>query len=65
MTTDPLIAEVRETRHRISEECRHDLWKLYARYDALQREMKATGKSRFVSEPLASADAEHASSISN
>jgi len=48
MSSDPLIQEVRAARHRISEECGHDIWKLYARYDALQQEMKAEGKHRFV-----------------
>jgi len=51
MSTDPLIQEVRKARHEISEECSHDLWKLYARYEALQREMKARGRHTFVDSP--------------
>ena len=51
MTTDPLIQDVRSARHEISEECDHDIWKLYERYDTLQREMKAKGTHRFVDAP--------------
>ncbi len=58
MTADPLIQEVREARHDISEECGHDIWKLYARYDVMQRQMKAEGKHKFVDGPLAGRDEE-------
>jgi len=51
MKRDPLVDEVRETRREISRECKHDLWRLYARYDRVQRRMKAKGTRRFVSQP--------------
>lgn len=52
MRRDPLIDEVRRARLAISKECGHDLWKLYARYKAMQERMKAEGKVRFISQPL-------------
>lgn len=38
MTTDPTIAAVRETRHRISASVDHDPKRLVERYKGLQRE---------------------------
>jgi len=52
MKPDPLVDEVREARHEISRECGHDIWKLYARYEAMQKQMKTEGEGRFVSQPL-------------
>lgn len=51
MRPDPLIDDVRRARREISRECEHDIWKLYARYEAMQRRMKSEGTRRFVSEP--------------
>jgi hypothetical protein len=58
MSRDPLIDEVRQARHEISQECDHDLRKLYARYDAMEKQMKAEGKWRFVSQPLVGPEGE-------
>jgi hypothetical protein len=52
MIRDPVIDEVRAARHEISKECDHDIRKLYARYVAMQEQMKAEGKWRFVSQPI-------------
>lgn len=52
MKPDPLIQDVREARREISHECGHDLWRLYARYEEMQRQLKAEGKCRFVTQPL-------------
>jgi len=51
MKQDPLVEEVREARKEISRECGHDIWKLYARYEAVQKEMKAKGERQFISQP--------------
>ena len=53
MRPDPLIDEVRKARHEISRECGHDIRKLCARYQAMEKQMKAEGKAQFVSRPLA------------
>lgn len=46
---DLLVDEVRNARREISRECGHDLWKLYGRYENVQRQMKAEGKGKFLS----------------
>ncbi len=51
MKLDPLVDEVREARREISRECGHDIWKLYARYERVQTQMKAEGERRFISQP--------------
>ena len=38
---DPTIAQIRETRHRISEECGHDPHKLVARYIEMQKQYQS------------------------
>jgi hypothetical protein len=48
MKEDPLIEEVREARQEISQECGHDIWKLYERYDVLQKDFKTSGRYRFL-----------------
>ena len=48
MKEDPLIEEVREARHEISKECGHDIWKLYGRYDTLQKELRKSGRYIFL-----------------
>jgi len=44
MMEDALIAEVRAVRHAISEECGHDLRRLQERCQALQTELRASGR---------------------
>ena len=57
MEADPLVEEVRQARHRISQECGHDIWKLYAHYEATQRTMRSSGTAHFITSPLAATDA--------
>ena len=45
--SDEIIREVRSIRHKISEECGHDLHKLFEYYRAYEEEMKRSGKYRF------------------
>jgi hypothetical protein len=51
MTTDPLVAAIREARHQISAEFNHDPRRLVAYYLERQRKLKAAGKHRFVEAP--------------
>ena len=51
MARDPLIDEVRKARHEISKQCGHDLRKLYARYRAMDKRLKAQGH-KFISQPF-------------
>ena len=53
MDEDALIAKVREARHEISEECGHDIWILYERYQALQRELQDSGRHSILPAPSA------------
>jgi hypothetical protein len=46
--TDPLIAEIRLTRQAISAEFNHDPKLMYAYYQHLEQELRATGKYFFV-----------------
>ena len=48
MRDDPIITEVREVRHRISEENGHDLRKLAKHYQEVERELAKTGRYQFV-----------------
>jgi hypothetical protein len=48
MKDDPIITEVRATHHRISEEHGHDLNRLAAQYQEMERELAKSGKHRFV-----------------
>ena len=50
MKDDPIITEVREARHRISEKYGHDLDRLGKHYRALERKLAKTGKHHFVTE---------------
>ena len=43
-----VVKEVREMRMKISEECGHDLNKLIAYYQKVGREMRKSGKYKFV-----------------
>jgi len=51
MKDDPIIAEIRRVRHRISKECGHDPYKLVERYMKIQearesRARRAAARSR-------------------
>ena len=43
-----VVEEVREIRMKISEECGHDLNKLLAYYQKVEKEMRKSGKYKFV-----------------
>ena len=49
-----VVKEVREMRHKISEKCGHDLNRLLAYYQKVEKEMRKSGKYKFAdSEPPA------------
>ncbi len=48
MKPDPIIAEVRAARHKISAEHGHNTRRLGNHYIRMQEKMKKTGKYRFV-----------------
>ena len=48
MKPDPIIAEVRAARHKISAEHGHNTRRLVNHYIKLQEKMKKTGKYNFV-----------------
>ena len=50
MKPDPIIAEVRAARHKISAEHGHNTRRLVNHYIKLQEKMKKTGKYKFVTE---------------
>ncbi len=52
MEPDPL-REIREIRRQISLECDNDSEKVFDYYMAHQEKMKATGKFKFVTKPVA------------
>ncbi|MGB6042769.1 MAG: hypothetical protein WBF93_06385 [Pirellulales bacterium] len=52
MEPDPL-REIRDIRRQISVECDNDPEKVFDYYVAHQEKMKATGKYKFVSKPVA------------
>ena len=43
-----VVKEVREMRMKISEECGHDLNRLLAYYQEVEKEMRKSGKYKFV-----------------
>ncbi len=43
-----VVKEVREMRMKISEKCGHDLNKLFAYYQEVEKEMRKSGKYKFV-----------------
>ena len=45
---DPIIAEVRRVRHKISAEHGHDTGRLVKHYQELETEMRKMGKYKFV-----------------
>lgn len=52
MNTDPLVAAIREARHRISAEFGHDPRRLVAYYRERELRLKADGQHCFVRSPL-------------
>ena len=52
METNPL-QEIRAIRRQISEECGNDAEKVFDYYQTRQDQLKATGKYKFVTKPLA------------
>ncbi len=48
MKPDPIVAEVRETRHQISAAFGHDTERLAEHYKELDRELRESGEFRFV-----------------
>ena len=44
---DPIIAEVRRVRHKISAEHGHDMARLAKHYQELEKELRKTGKYKF------------------
>ena len=47
-----VVKEVREMRMKISEKCGHDLNKLFAYYQEVEKEMRKSGKYTFVDPEL-------------
>lgn len=47
MNIDPLLAPIREARHRISAEFNHDPRRLVAYYMERQRKLRETGEHKF------------------
>ena len=47
-----VVEEVREIRMKISEECGHDLNRLIAYYQKVEKEMRKSGKYKFVDPEL-------------
>ena len=56
MEIDPM-REIRAIRRQISEECGNDPEKVFDYYQSRQDQLKATGKYRFVTKPLAAVPA--------
>ena len=48
MKPDPLVDEIRKTRHEISAEFQHDPRRLFRHLQAFERRLRKTGKFRFV-----------------
>ena len=46
-----IVKEVREIRHKISAQFDHDVGRLIAHYQALEKEMRQSGKYRFAELP--------------
>jgi len=53
MTTDPLIDEIRQIRHEISAEFNHDPKKMYAYYQQVEKELRASGQYSFFEAQIA------------
>ena len=56
MEIDPM-REIRRIRHQISEECGNDPEKVFDYYQTRQEQLKATGKYKLVTTPLATVPA--------
>ena len=52
------IDEIRRIRRKISERCDHDVGKLIAHYQALEREYRKSGQYKFVDPPDEKSEAE-------
>jgi len=48
MKPDPIVAEIRETRHQISAAFGHDTERLGEHYKKLDKELRESGEFRFV-----------------
>ena len=48
---DEAIEEIRRARHKISEECGHDVGRVLGHYQAVEKELRASGKYRFADPP--------------
>ena len=48
---DEAIEEIRAARKRISAECGHDVRRVIAYYREIERELRASGKYRFIDPP--------------
>ncbi|MXY29578.1 hypothetical protein F4Y59_15625 [Candidatus Poribacteria bacterium] len=46
-----VVKEVREIRHKISAECGHDLERLIAYHREIEKELRKSGKYKFVESP--------------
>jgi hypothetical protein len=51
MKEDPIIAEVRRTRHRISAEFGHDVRRLCEHYMEIEKKHRASGEHRYAELP--------------
>ena len=51
MTEDPIIAEVRRARHRISAQFDHDVRRLCEHYMELEKQNRASGTHRYADLP--------------
>jgi hypothetical protein len=48
--SDPVIAEIRKTRHEISARCDHDAEKFYEHLGEVEAELKKSGRFRLVNQ---------------
>jgi hypothetical protein len=53
MKDDPIIAEIRRVRHKISAACGHDTKRLVEHYRNFEKKLRKSGKFRFSDEPKA------------
>jgi len=53
MTNDPLIDEIRQIRHEISAEFQHDTQKMYAYYQQVEKELRASNQYSFFEDQIA------------
>jgi hypothetical protein len=53
MKNDPLIDEIRQTRHEISAEFNHDTKKMVAYYQQVEKELRASNQYSFFEDQIA------------